>query len=274
MSGSSSRPAAALPFAMPQKSPPAPQAAVARLLRDARSASWKRSSSSARPTSATPCRSTCATSSRACSRPSRTSGRCTASSWRSPKAARARRAAACSTATRRRCCARCSPSTARAGCRTSAGRCAGWRGCCAAIRPTPSARSGMRFTRDRRFVGHGFKRQVPVGPHITDFVSFPLRVVIDLVPADEAADGRQGARRAAGVAHRARLSRGRMWRWPTSRRMSATVLERTRGRLARQPFSVLSCAAVPARRKPRSLPTARKRTPRLAQATARSALAQ
>ena len=39
-------------------------------------------------------------------------------------------------------------------------------------------------------------------------------------------------------------------------------------------FSTLSCAAVPARRKPRSLPTARKRTPRLAQATARSALAQ
>ena len=41
-------------------------------------------------------------------------------------------------------CARCSPSTARAGCRTSAARCAGWRGCCAAIRPRPSARSGMR----------------------------------------------------------------------------------------------------------------------------------
>jgi tRNA/rRNA methyltransferase len=38
---------------------------------------------------------------------------------------------------------------------------------------------------DRRFAGRGFKRQVPVGPHIADFVSFPLRVVIDLVPADE-----------------------------------------------------------------------------------------
>jgi tRNA/rRNA methyltransferase len=43
------------------------------------------------------------------------------------------------------------------------------------------------FIRDRRFVGHGFKRQVPVGPHITDIVSFPLRVVIDLIPADEVA---------------------------------------------------------------------------------------
>ena len=43
------------------------------------------------------------------------------------------------------------------------------------------------FVRDRRFVGQGFKRQVPVGPHITDIVSFPLRVVIELVPADEVA---------------------------------------------------------------------------------------
>jgi tRNA/rRNA methyltransferase len=44
------------------------------------------------------------------------------------------------------------------------------------------------FTRDRRFVGQGFKRQVPVGPHITDVVSFPLRVAIELVPADEVAE--------------------------------------------------------------------------------------
>ena len=43
------------------------------------------------------------------------------------------------------------------------------------------------FMRDRRFVGQGFKRQVPVGPHITDVVSFPLRVAIELVPADEVA---------------------------------------------------------------------------------------
>jgi len=43
------------------------------------------------------------------------------------------------------------------------------------------------LTKDRRFAGRGFKRQVPVGTHITDFVSFPLRVVIDLVPASESA---------------------------------------------------------------------------------------
>ena len=41
------------------------------------------------------------------------------------------------------------------------------------------------LTTDRRFAGNGFKRQVPVGTHITDFVSFPLRVVIDVLPARE-----------------------------------------------------------------------------------------
>ena len=41
---------------------------------------------------------------------------------------------------------------------------------------------------DRRFAGRGFKRQVPIGPHITDFVSFPLKCVIDLVPGKETAD--------------------------------------------------------------------------------------
>jgi tRNA/rRNA methyltransferase len=38
---------------------------------------------------------------------------------------------------------------------------------------------------DRRFAGRGFKRQTPVGQHICDFVSFALRLVIDLVPAEE-----------------------------------------------------------------------------------------
>src|SRR5262249_41506456 len=43
------------------------------------------------------------------------------------------------------------------------------------------------LTRDRRLADKGFKRQVPIGSHIADFVSFPLRVVIDLVPAAESA---------------------------------------------------------------------------------------
>jgi tRNA/rRNA methyltransferase len=56
---------------------------------------------------------------------------------------------------------------------------------------------------DRRFAGRGFKRQVPVGPHITDFVSFPLRAVIDLVPAEESAAAAQTrAERRAWLAER------------------------------------------------------------------------
>jgi tRNA/rRNA methyltransferase len=55
---------------------------------------------------------------------------------------------------------------------------------------------------DRRFAGRGFKRQTPVGQNICDFVSFPLRLVIDLKPADEsaAAAATRAARRAWLVA--------------------------------------------------------------------------
>ena len=45
-----------------------------------------------------------------------------------------------------------------------------------------------RMTNDKRFASAGFKRQTPVGRHVVDFVSFPLHMVIDLVPADETAD--------------------------------------------------------------------------------------
>jgi tRNA/rRNA methyltransferase len=44
---------------------------------------------------------------------------------------------------------------------------------------------------DKRFAGRGFRRQVPVGPHITDFVSFPLKCVIDLVPAKESVEAQR-----------------------------------------------------------------------------------
>jgi tRNA/rRNA methyltransferase len=59
--------------------------------------------------------------------------------------------------------------------------------------PTEAERSlWQALTNDRRFAGRGFKRQVPVGPHITDFVSFPLKCVIDLVPAEETDDAVKG----------------------------------------------------------------------------------
>jgi tRNA/rRNA methyltransferase len=56
---------------------------------------------------------------------------------------------------------------------------------------------------DRRFAGRGFKRQVPIGPHIADFVSFPLKCVIDLKPAaeDDAAAALRADKRAWLEAH-------------------------------------------------------------------------
>jgi tRNA/rRNA methyltransferase len=62
------------------------------------------------------------------------------------------------------------------------------RGLARLLRRNPTEAERMLWealTKDRRFAGQGFKRQVPVGAHITDFVSFPLRVVIDVVPAGE-----------------------------------------------------------------------------------------
>jgi tRNA/rRNA methyltransferase len=64
--------------------------------------------------------------------------------------------------------------------------------------PTEAERAlWQALVNDRRFAGRGFKRQTPVGQHICDFVSFPLRLVIDLVPPDEgaaAAETRAGKR--------------------------------------------------------------------------------
>ena len=55
---------------------------------------------------------------------------------------------------------------------------------------------------DRRFAGR-FKRQVPVGPHITDMVSFPDRAVIDVVPTGESAEaGQTRAEKRAWLAER------------------------------------------------------------------------
>src|SRR5690348_9205981 len=52
--------------------------------------------------------------------------------------------------------------------------------------PTEAERAlWTALTNDRRFAGRGVKRQTPGGQHIWDFVSFPLRLVIDLVPHEE-----------------------------------------------------------------------------------------
>ena len=49
----------------------------------------------------------------------------------------------------------------------------------------PERKLWQALVNDRRFASLGFKRQVPIGPHIADFVSFPLRCVIELVPEAE-----------------------------------------------------------------------------------------
>jgi tRNA/rRNA methyltransferase len=70
--------------------------------------------------------------------------------------------------------------------------------------PTDAERAlWQALVNDRRFAGRGFKRQVPIGPHIADFVSFPLKCVIDLKPAaeNEAAARMRAEKRAWLEAH-------------------------------------------------------------------------
>jgi len=90
--------------------------------------------------------------------------------------------------------------------------------------PTEAERALWRaLVNDRRFAGLGFKRQVPIGAYIADFVSFPRRTVIDLVPAEE-----------NEAAIRARAER-RLW----LERHDYRVIEVTAGDVARDVARVL-----------------------------------
>jgi len=62
------------------------------------------------------------------------------------------------------------------------------RGLARLLRRNPTEAERMLWdalTKDRRFAGRSFKRQTPIGRHMADLVSFPLRMVVDLVPAAE-----------------------------------------------------------------------------------------
>ena len=83
------------------------------------------------------------------------------------------------------------------------------------------------MTRDRRFAGCGFKRQTPVGAHIVDFVSFPLRAVIEIVPDEESA--------AAGKARADRRA------WLDERGYRVVNIEA--GEIARAPQAILDALA-------------------------------
>jgi tRNA/rRNA methyltransferase len=52
--------------------------------------------------------------------------------------------------------------------------------------PTEAERTlWQALVNDRRFAGRGFKRQTPIGPHICDFVSFPLKLALEVLPREE-----------------------------------------------------------------------------------------
>jgi very-short-patch-repair endonuclease len=59
--------------------------------------------------------------------------------------------------------------------------------------PTPAERALWYLLRDRRFSGHKFRRQVPVGPFIADFLNYDARLIIE-------ADGGQHADNASDEA--------------------------------------------------------------------------
>ncbi|MBI4365763.1 MAG: TrmJ/YjtD family RNA methyltransferase [Deltaproteobacteria bacterium] len=78
--------------------------------------------------------------------------------------------------------------------------------------PTEAERTlWQALVNDRRFAGLGFKRQVPIGQYVNDFVSFPLRCVIELTPESESAAAAQarGARHAWLRAHDYRVVEAR-----------------------------------------------------------------
>jgi tRNA/rRNA methyltransferase len=61
--------------------------------------------------------------------------------------------------------------------------------------PTDAERAlWAAMTGDRRFAALGFKRQTPIGPHVADFVAFPLRLVIDVRPDSEDAKAAEARR--------------------------------------------------------------------------------
>ena len=84
------------------------------------------------------------------------------------------------------------------------------RGLARLLRRNPTEAERMLWqalTNDRRFAGCGFKRQTPIGQHICDFVSFPLRLVIEITPAEnsEAIETARRERHAWLAAHDYRI---------------------------------------------------------------------
>ena len=125
--------------------------------------------------------------------------------------------------------------------------------------PTEAERALWKaLANDRRFAGRGFKRQTPIGPHIGDFVSFPLRMRDRSGAGGRRARPRRRRAPEARLAGRARLSGGRceaadvetMWQGlddSTSLDVAPDKLDRRRSDRRVSPCSAFSCAAAPAR---------------------------
>jgi tRNA/rRNA methyltransferase len=84
------------------------------------------------------------------------------------------------------------------------------RGLARLLRRNPTEAERMLWqalTNDRRFAGRGFKRQTPIGQHICDFVSFPLRLVVEITPVknSEALEAARRERHAWLAAHDYRI---------------------------------------------------------------------
>lgn len=60
--------------------------------------------------------------------------------------------------------------------------------------PTGAEARMWRLLRDRRFAGHKFRRQVPIGPYIADFVCYEKKLIVELDGSQHAENPRDKRR--------------------------------------------------------------------------------
>ena len=60
--------------------------------------------------------------------------------------------------------------------------------------PTEAEQKLWLLLKDRRFAGFKFRRQVPIGPYIADFVCYSARLIVELDGSQHADDARDGRR--------------------------------------------------------------------------------
>ena len=60
--------------------------------------------------------------------------------------------------------------------------------------PTEAEQKLWRLLKDRRFADYKFRRQVPIGPYIADFVCYSARLIVELDGSQHADDARDAAR--------------------------------------------------------------------------------